>query len=394
MTIQHANTIQVALKRQSALGTAASGASAIGLNVVPGQGLRLIKNTFQSEAIRRDGQTTRGRHGSRRGETSYGLEIGVGMADDLLEAVLRGTFTAATDVTEATMTSITTTTSTIVAAAGSWLTQGVRRGDKVKLTGHSTSANNAKWFRVVAVTASTITVAGTPLTANAVADTAFTLTIAKRLLNGASPTNIYYTIEEFGNDIAAGLLGTDFKCNRFELSIQPDRNIMATFGFIGIDVAKETSANFSSPVYSTALPLVMVDGTIRIGGVDYSVLTGFTLTWDLGGSVPATLSSTSPDAFVSNGRLSGSFTAMRADMVFFDAFRAETQVELFIDMAENESDPKDFISLYVGNATLGANDASLGADGPLIETVPWMAGIDEAGGDRASTTLKIATSAA
>ena len=44
---------------------------------------------------------------------------------------------------------ITTTTSTIVAAAGSWITAGVRVGDIVTLTGHSTAANNSLRLRSV-----------------------------------------------------------------------------------------------------------------------------------------------------------------------------------------------------------------------------------------------------
>jgi len=79
--------------------------------------------------------------------------------------------------TEATagLTSITTTTSTIVASAGSWITAGFAVNDVVILTGHSTAANNNKPLNITALTASTMTVAQT-LVADGVADTAFTVT--------------------------------------------------------------------------------------------------------------------------------------------------------------------------------------------------------------------------
>lgn len=394
MTLQSGKNVQVALKRQSALGTPASGASAIGLNINPGQGLKLTKAVINSNAVRKDGQTKRGRHGSRSGDCSYAIELGVGMLDDIIEAAMRGTWTASATITQSAMTSVTTTTSTIVAAAGSWLTQGVRRGDMIKLASFTDAANNGKWFRVVAVTATTITVPANSLVLNATPDTTFSVVVAKTLTNGTTPVERYYTMEEFGLDISKGLLGTDFKVCKLELSIQPDANIVLTATFKGLDVAEQdTTANFSNPVYSTSLPLVMVDGTIRVNGVDYSVLTGFTLTWDMGGSTTPTLSKTSPDVNLSNAKPSGSFTALLADMVFFAAFRAETQVDFFIVMSENEADPADFISVYVGNAVLDGADAPIGDDGAMPVTVPWRAGIDEGGSDRALTTLKWATSA-
>lgn len=389
---QTGNNVQVARKRQSGIGVPASGAGAIGLEVIPQQGLKLSKAIIPNEAIRNDGQTARGRHGSRKADAAYQVQIGVGMCDDLLEAVMRGTWTASADLDAGDFTSITTTASTIVFASGNPITLGIHRGDKVKLSGSAISGNNGKWLRVLGVTSSTITLPDASLTLDATPDTGATLTIAKTVTNGAPPVERYYTIEEFGQDISAGLLGTDLKVCKLDLTIQPDKNVMAAFTFMGLDVDKQDAdPNFTSPVYSTALPLVMVDGTIRVNGTDYSVLTGFTLTWDLGGAVTPVLHVTSPDVFLSNGVLSGSFSAIRQDMTFFTAFRAETQVDFFIDLVDQAG---GFLSVYVGNAVLNGADAALTQSGPMVATMPWSAGIDTGGSDRASTTLKWATSAA
>lgn len=388
---QSGNNVQCALKRQSGIGVPASGAGAIGLNVVPQQGLKLTKATIANEAIRRDGQSARGRHGSRKADAAYQVQIGVGMVDDLLESVMRSTFTATASLTSADFTTITTTTTTIVFAAGNPITKGIHRGDKIKLTGSATSGNNGKWFRVISVSATTITLPTASLTLNATPDGAATIVIAKTLISGATPVERYYTAEEFGQDIAGGLLGTDLKICKLELQIQPDKHILATFTFMGLDVAEQdTTANFTTPTYSTALPLVMADGTVRIGGIDYNVLTGFTLTWDMGGTVPSVLHQTAPDVFLANAKLAGSFTAIRQDMVFFAAFRGETQVDFFVDMVDTAG---NFLSVYVGNAVLNGDDAPLAASGPMVATVPWSAGIDDGGTDRALTTLKWATSA-
>ena len=294
------------------------------------------------------------------------------------------------------MTSITTTTSTIVAAAGSWLTQGVRRGDKVKLAGFATTANNGKWFRVLDVSATTITVPAGSLTLDASADTSFTLTIAKTIVNGVPPVERYHSVEDYEQDIDGSLLGTDMKITKFDLNIQPNKNIQVTFTFMGRDASVQDTATapiFTSPTYSTALPMIMVDGTIRIGGVDYNVLTGFQLTVDMGGSVPATLSRTGPDVFLGNAKVSGSFTAIKQDLVFLKAFDAETQVDFFIDCAESAANLADFESFYVGNATLNGAAASIAMEGPRVQTIPWAGGADDAGGARANTMIKYCTSA-
>lgn len=393
---QTASNIQVSVKRQSAKGSPESGSGADGYNVIPTQGLVLNKAAIASELVRRDGMTTRGRHGSRSSSAVYGSELSVGTFTDWIEAALRGTAVAATDITEADMTSITTTTSTIVAAAGSWLTEGVRKGDMVKLTGHSTAGNNGKWLRVLNVTASVITVPAASLTLNASADTAFTLTVAKTIINGATPVERYHTVEEYEQDLDTSLLGTDMKIVKLDFDAQPNKNIKVTFTFLGLDANPQdtgTAPVLTSPTYSATLPLVMVDGSIRIGGVDYDVLTGFQFSWDLGGSVPPTLSSVSDDVYLGNGKISGSFTAHKKDLVFLQAFDAETPVDFFIVCAENESDPADFESFYIGNATLNGNASAIASEGPRVQTIPWAGGIDEAGGASASTMIKYSTSA-
>jgi hypothetical protein len=70
----------------------------------------------------------------------------------------------------------------------------------VKLTAHSTAGNNGKWVPVLAVSASKITTPTGSLAVDAVADTAFTITLPKRLYSGATPTERYWTAEDYGQD--------------------------------------------------------------------------------------------------------------------------------------------------------------------------------------------------
>jgi hypothetical protein len=222
------------------------------------------------------------------------------------------------------------------------------------------------------------------------------VTVAKNVVQGATPVERYFSLEEYQQDIDSSLYGTDMKVVKMDFNAQPNRNIEVTFTFMGLDAQSLTGASsptFTTPTFTTSLPLVMVDGTIRINGVDYTVLTGFQFSLDLGGQTTPTLSPTSVDVFLANAKLTGSFTAVRQDMTFWTAFSAETQVEFFVHCAENEADPKDFISFYIGNAALSDNSTAIASDGPMIATCPWTAGKDEAGTDHAATMIKVATSA-
>jgi tail tube protein len=402
MSIQLASDAQVAIKRQVAKGTPASGAGATGYNLLASQGLKLAKGSIPNGVIRRDRQSKRNRHGSRSGQAVYKLPMSQGTLDPLLEAGLGGTFVATFDITNSSVlggsaaaTSITTTTSTAVVAAGSLLTQGLRKGMRVKFTGLTDAANNGKWLRVLDVAALTVTFPTGSLVLNATPDTSFTMTVAKSLTNPQTFTERYHTVEDFYQGITKGLLGTDMKVCKIEFNAQPEQLLEITFTLMGLDVQPQTSNILTSPTYSTTVELVMMDGMIRIGGVDYNVLTGFQFTWDMGGTVPKTLSTTGPDVILDQGKLSGSFTALRQDLVFFTAFSNETVFDIHLDVMEPDlTDPKDFTSFYFGNLTLSDDTTGIQQTGPMSESVPWSAGIDDVGGASALTTMLISSSAA
>ena len=86
---------------------------------------------------------------------------------------------------------------------------------------------------------------------------------------------------------------------------------------------------------------------------------------------------------------------MRSGDVNFLAFKNETQIDMHIVCSEASSvaNPRPFTSFYIGNAVYDGNDGPIGGEGPLLETIPWRAGKDEGGSDRAATTMKISSSA-
>ena len=64
--------------------------------------INLTKEPIRSNENRRDGQMTRGRHGSRSVAGQYSGDLSLGSYDDLIEAVFRGTFEDALVIDDAT----------------------------------------------------------------------------------------------------------------------------------------------------------------------------------------------------------------------------------------------------------------------------------------------------
>ena len=395
---QTAANFQIALKKQVAKGTRATGSGATGFNVYSTGGISTTKAQIQSETVRRDGQSKKARHGTRGSGAVYPMALSVGTQDILWPAAVRATdWTASFDIDESDFTSITTTTTTIVLASGSALTLGVRRGMVIKLTGHATAGNNGKWIPVLGVTSTTITVPSGYLALNATPDTAVTISIAKHVYNPTAPVEAYYTAEDYGQDADVTELAEDLKLSKVDFEALPDKIIKVTFTFVGRDFAVLSSGsapNFTSPTYSTSQELVMVDGAIMVNGTSYAnILTGMKWTIDMGGEAPPTLGPKADDVFLGNAKISGDFTALRQDAVMLGYFDAETAVEFFLLCSENESDPMDFISFYIGDTTFGSPSKSISATGPLVDSFTFSGGIDEQGSDHQSCTMLISTSA-
>ncbi len=381
MPHQTGHNILVAFKAESVFNTAVSGAGGTQFRPNPGGSLRLSRATIQSNEVRSDGKTSMGRLGSKSVAGSYSADLSVGSFDALLEAVLQSTYVAAVAITQATMTSITTQAgppSTITAAAGSWLTQGVRVGDIVRLTNHSTVANNNRNLRVTAVTATVITVAES-LSTDAVADNSFTLTVLKKLKqHTTTPTRRSFTFEEYNADLDLSKIATGCRISSMKITGQPDGMAIVEFGIVGADLtplATGTSPTFSSPTLSTSIGLTWLDASIRVGASDRVNLTSFEFTLDLGiQTLPVIGSNVTPDAFENNAKITGSMSMTLQDFTDFTSYTSETEFEFLGLLVEPESEPKDCISFFLPRCKFTGFDDQIGEDGAKIVTMPFMAG--------------------
>lgn len=399
---QTGRNVVVAYKANAgAYGTAAvSGGGATGLRFNSGK-LNLTKSPIDSEENRRDGMRTRGRHGQRAVEGSYTAELSVGTFDALFEAAMRGTWATALTITQATAGMSTATLSvqanSFTASTGSWITSGLRVGDEINFTAGPAVGNRIR-CRIVGLTATVITVAET-LTIEAGPITTWSLTRAKKLIQPATMVERDFSLEEYGADIDQSTRYDGVRVTGFSLSMAPNGIITTTFNMRGQDgTVLNTGASpyFTSPTFSTTGPLSVIEAAIRLGSDNLVDATAFELTYDTGASDAQVIAATrTPDVFTNRATVSGSITILRRNLDRMTDFLNETQVPLYVRMAENEASPADFMGLAITNMTLGGGEGSqLGADGPQTVQIPFIVGIDEAGGAFDPTMLKLTSSAA
>lgn len=382
MADQLARNVTVAFKAQPVLGVPATGAGASIFRYNSGGGLSLTKNRVRSNESRNDGQSTLGRHGSRSVAGSYPADATLGTFDALIEAVVRGTWSPTLTITSASpggVSSLATTANTINGPAGSNLfTAGVRVGDIIRLGGLPDVSNNNRNLRATGGAGNVITVAET-LVANAALTTTFTITRPKKLIQPAVPVRRLFTFEEIEDDLDASTLFPDCRVSSCKVTLAADGMVMLEFGIVGRDASVlegAASPNFTAPIATATLGLVAVDASIRLGATSIASLTSCDFTMDLrAGTTPVVGANTSPDVYDNNmGPIAGSLSAIRRDMTLLKSFIAEDQLSLHLLLVEPDSEPKDFLSFYLPLLTLDGNTKNFGADGPLIQTVPFEAG--------------------
>lgn len=395
MAYQSGRNIRVAYKLESAFGVLPGDTDAQVFRINSG-GLNLAKEPITSNELRSDGMSTRGRHGSRSVTGSYVADLSVGTFDDLIEAVFRGTFAAALELTEADFTSITTTANGIVFASGSPITSGLRVGEIIRLADHATAGNNNRNLRITELSATTITVAET-LTVDAVADTDVTIIRPKTLVQGVTPRS--FTCEEYEADIDGSKVFTGCRVGSMQLQLQPNGMATLTFGVVGQDMDALDSASapyFTSPTKTTTIGLTAVEAKIMLAGVDVLDISSIDMTLQLNASgTPVVGSNVTPEVFTNSAVVTLSVTALKKDIARVQQYLDEDELSLHLLFEENETGAADFAAFYVPNLTLAsATDSELGQDNGRTQTFTCLVGVDERGGAHPLTMIGFQTSAA
>lgn len=392
----------VAFKAQAGLGSVATGSGATQIEVTPSQGLNLTRTPIQSQLISASRMRKRSRPGTKQINVQYGAELSVGSIHEILQAVVGATgYTAEAAYSNLDWgdCTITGTGTTITFGSGTLLTDGVRAGMFIKFANLSVAGNNDVYAPIAQVNSETVLTIPSGFLADNSSDAAWDAVIASHVYTPATYVKTYYTFEEYwGSTIDIGKRGLDMVFNSFGLNCQPNQPAQVSFGLGGRDgdtVSAGAAPNFTSPTLVTGDTLLLLDGSIIQEGAVVTDFTGINLTLQAPVSMQPMLSTNlSPDTYLGQFTLSGDITGTIEDAAEVARFLADTRFDLLLHFAENESDPKDFVSFYFGDLGYTGHASPAGGEGAAIESMPVEGGRDVRGAATgyAATSMLVSTS--
>lgn len=380
MALQTASRVIVAIKAEDTTGVAASAGGATKFRIIDSPGLTLKRALIQSMEKRADGNTSTPRLGYKSVDGSHTGELTIGGAINmLLEGITRSSFVTSTAIGFASVTSVTVGTNQVVAAAGDWVGgQGIRVGDVFRLSNYSTPADNDINGQVIAISSLTLTVASGTFPTVGAADTAGTLTVLRKLVQGTTPTRKSYSVDQHDAIVTLSELFVGCRVVKVDLDFTAGQPGKITASWLGMDrtaLATGTSPYFTSPTATTGLALIPEDSSIRYNGATVTTFTGLKVSFEItAAGQPVIGSLVTPDIFDNDLRVTGQITGLRSDFSNLTAFDAETALELFMKLEEPGSTPKGCFALYLPNVKISALSAPVGGgDGAKIETLDFVA---------------------
>lgn len=380
MPLQNAVNVTLSYGPETTFGVAAATNTGKRLRRVSSS-LVTSKESFASNEVRPDQEVSDIRHGMRRASGGFEGELSLQTYDDLIEALLRGTWAVGISITQATAAMATATltaatgptTGTFTASAGSFLTAGLKVGDVFRVTG--STGNTNKNFRIVGMTATVLTVFPAPTNATAAATWAIAVTGSK-LLVGTQRRS--FTIEQSMDEIDLSEQFTGCRIGQGSFQMPPNGMATVAFEVLGKDGQLLTGVNAPYFVSPTDAPntaiMAGVSGALRLAGAERAIVTGvdFQVALSLS-SQPVVGAKTAPEVFYGRTVITGNVSAYLEDESLINVFLNETEVDLIVVMESGGTTPADFLSFKFPRIKFSGVSKTIGPDGGVIASFPFQA---------------------
>lgn len=388
MTIASGLLKSTAWKKQTALGAAASGSG--------GKQSRHVTSVFKAErdTFENDEKTT---HHQSTG-VSYGLKKADGQIDGLLSAgtfadffgsILEKDFAVVTPGAAAAATTIALVSGfkyTITRGAGSWITDGLKIGNVVRITGAGVHANNInKNLLIVDITALVCTVLvlnETVMQAEGPIAT-YVLTVVGKVsytpLTGH--TKDYYSVEEWYSDLVRSELFADMRVGSIAVSMPATGNATVTTNLVGLSRATSGAQVLTTPTLTSTAVMTAVNGAIYVGGAAQTFATGINFTIDNSAANAGAVvgSNSGNDVITGRIKVSGTLTAQFDSVTLQALYDAETNTNIVVVLTADQTATSDFVAFTMPRVKL-TGDAPDDGEKPIIRTYPFTAEYFAAGG--------------
>jgi len=359
----------VSYKKETTFGTLPSASGAQTIRRVSSS-FNLTKETYQSEEIRTDYQLTDFRHGVRAVEGNISGELSAGAYSDFLASSLARNWTAATPSALGSTTIASVTGAyTITRTTGSFLTDGVRVGNGIRLIGFATNNNN-KNLLVIALTATVATVValnGATLTPETVASGG-TYTVSGKTTYAPTTghTDDSYSFESWQSDIGQSEVFVGNKVNTVGIALPATGLTTVDLSFMGQDLKqRSTSQYFTSPTGQGNNGIfAAVNGALIVNGSPVALVTAANININRNMTSEAVVGSNiKPEIYEGRIIVDGDFSTLYQDGTFAGYFDTEAEISLVVALTANSLPNSEFMSFTLPRLKLSTDTKDDGEKG-------------------------------
>lgn len=372
---------RVAYKKETTWGTLAGAAGAQQVRRTTAD-FNLTKESYTSEELRTDYQTADMRHGIRSADGTLNGELSPGSYTPFFGSVLARDFAVVTPAAAVGGVTIAAsgTNFTIARLAGSWLTDGIKVGNVIRLTSANLNAanvgNNALVIVASALSLTVKVLSGTSFVAEGpIAAVVATVTGKTTFIPQTGHTDDSYTVEQWYKDINQSEVFSGNKVGSANIQLPATGFVTTDFTFMGKDLAHTGVVEyFTTPTAaSTTGLLTAVQGALIINGAEGACVT------DANISIERTLepaqcvgSNSNSEIFVGKINVTGSLSAYFSDASLRDYFDNETAISLVLAVTAGEEKNADFMTFVLPKIKLGTfNNAD--AETGIVSSIDFTA---------------------
>lgn len=338
-------------------------------------GLGLTKDAIRSTELRSDKQRTAIRHGMRKVGGDIQGELSLGTYPDFIGSALRRDFAAVASLTALTNVTATVGAPQFVRAAGSWITDGLRVGQTIRMTGWTTTGvgNNSKNFTIIALTATGITVAEA-VAAKASGDSVVVSIPGKvTYIPLTGHTNDSYAFEQWAPSAVQSRRFLGNRVGGITIDLPPNDKATLTVNFTGQDRASAGTQYFTSATAAGTVQMQTgLSGVMYVNGTQQLILTAFQIKTTNNLETQAVVGSNlTPDVFQKAIDVSGSFSVLWQDGVIDGLFDAETEVPIVVQLRDSTAATADFMNICLSAVKVAGGNVPDG-EGALIQSFEFV----------------------
>lgn len=372
---------KVAYKKESAWGTLAGASGAKYIRRVTST-FNLKKDVYESAEIRTDYQVADSRHGIRSVDGAINGELSPGSYSDFMQSVVARDFAA---VTAATGLSVTIATSgslfTVARSAGSWLTDGFRVGQVIRLSGGSLNvANQANNLLICAITSALSMTVKVLSTTTLVAEgpiATVTATVQGKTTYAplSGHTDDSYTIEEWYSDIAQSEVYTGLKVGSMAVQLPATGMVTTDFSFKGKNLEQTGTAQyFTTPTNANTNGITTaVQGVMLVGGVPVALITSMDFSVERGLEAANVVGSNfAADVFTGRIKATGNMSTYFIDNTYRDYYNNETPISIVVALTTDGTKTAQCLTFTLPRVKLGSADKNDGESG-LVQSHTFTA---------------------